>query len=54
MRVQNNLIKALACAYETRDLELYQDLLDDQYVFEFVVDIADSLGLPPAAGTSRI
>jgi hypothetical protein len=43
----DNLIQALACAYETKDLDFYESLLHDDYLFVFLVDVADSLGLPP-------
>jgi hypothetical protein len=45
----DNLVAALECAVETQDLEIYEGLLHDEYLFSFVVDVADSLGLPPDA-----
>jgi hypothetical protein len=43
----DNLMAALACAYGSKDFEAYGDLLHDEYRFNFMADIADSLGLPP-------
>ncbi len=43
----DNLMKALACAYQTEDMDAYGTLLHDDYLFGFVIDVADSLGLPP-------
>lgn len=45
----DNLVAALECAIETKDLELYEGLLHDAYLFYFVDYIADSLGLDPGA-----
>lgn len=42
----DNLIAAVACAYQTKDLDFYESLLHEGYRFVFVVDVADSLGLP--------
>ena len=42
-----NLILTLACAYHARDIDAYADLLHEDFIFEFIPDIADSLGLPP-------
>jgi hypothetical protein len=43
----DNLMTALACVYGAKDFEAYEGLLHDEYRFSFMVDIADSLGLPP-------
>jgi hypothetical protein len=43
----DDLMEFLAWSYEARDLEHYDEALHQSYTFEFVPEVADSLGLPP-------
>ncbi len=45
--LMDNLVDFLAFAYERREIEKYEEALDDRYLFEFTEDVADSLNLPP-------
>ncbi len=49
-KTMDNLVDFLAFAYERREIDKYEEALDDRYLFEFTPDVAiDSLGLPPDA-----
>jgi len=43
----NGLLLSFAQSYEEKDLEGYVECLDEDFLFVFTADIADSLGLPP-------
>lgn len=42
----DNLMLFFARAYKEKDLDDYKEALDDDFLFQFTPDIADSLGLP--------
>jgi hypothetical protein len=42
----DNLMLFFARAYKEKDLADYEDALDEDFLFQFTPDIADSLGLP--------
>jgi len=42
----DNLMLFFASAYKEKDLDDYKEALDDDFLFQFTPDIADSLGLP--------
>jgi hypothetical protein len=40
------VVKALTECHEERDLEVYSELLDEDYIFSFTPEVAESVGLP--------
>ncbi len=44
---EDNLMLFFANAYREKDLADYEEALDENFLFVFTEDIADSLGLPP-------
>ena len=43
----DSLLLALACSFNEKDVDVYSDLLHDDFLFVFVPEVAESLGLPP-------
>ena len=43
----DSLLRALATTYNEQNSECYADLLHDDFIFVFVPEVAESLGLPP-------
>jgi hypothetical protein len=44
---EDGVLEAFAYYYEAMDIEGYDEVLDEMYIFQFTPDVADSLGLPP-------
>lgn len=43
----DNLMKFFAHAYREKELDDYEEALDEDFLFQFTSEIADELGLPP-------
>jgi hypothetical protein len=42
----DNLLNFLSQAYEDKDLDHYDEALDEDFLFQFTEDVADEMGLP--------